>query len=47
MSTKNLAKRKKIRALEALRDSLTEKRKAMEEKLKVTRTQLKHARAQK
>ena len=44
MAAKNPAQRRKIRALEAARDSLSEKKKTIEEKLKVTRTQLKHAR---
>lgn len=47
MATKNPTQRRKIRALEAQRDVLTEKRKSTDEKLKVVRTQLKHARATK
>jgi len=41
----NPEKRKKIRALEAKRDSLSEKKKANTEALKVVRAQLKHARS--
>lgn len=47
MATKNPTQRRKIRALEAQRDLLSEKRKATDEKLKVVRTQLKHARSTK
>jgi hypothetical protein len=46
MAAKNPVQRRKIRALEAQRDILSEKRKTNDEKLKVVRTQLKHARAQ-
>ena len=45
MAKSNPVQRRKIRALEAARDALSEKKKATDEKLKVVRTQLKHARA--
>lgn len=47
MTTKNPVQRRKIRALEAQRDVLSEKKKSTDEKLKVVRTQLKHARGTK
>lgn len=47
MAAKNPTQRRKIRALEAQRDVLSEKKKATDEKLKVVRTQLKHARSTK
>ena len=47
MATRNPAQRRKIRALETQRDTLIEKKRSNEEKLKVVRTQLKHARGTK
>jgi hypothetical protein len=46
-TTKNIAKRRKIRALEAARDKVTEQKKSLEERAKVLRVQLKHERLQK
>lgn len=47
MASKSPEQRRKIRQLEAKRDTLTQRKKLAEEQLKMTRTQLRHARAQK
>ena len=47
MSSTNVARRRKIRALEAKRDSLREKKDAAIQQLKVVAAELKHAKGSK